>query len=279
MSMKGRHVVITGANTGIGRPTAEKLAAMGARVTVLARSADKSRAVLDGIRATGSQAEFVAIDLGELASVRRAAAEVLARPGPIDVLVNNAGLGGVQGLTKDGFELHFGVNHLGHFLLTLLLLPRLLESRARVVNVSSRAHYRPKGIDYDRLRRPAPEPTGLRAYGVSKLCNVLFTRELARRYGERGLHAYAVHPGVIASDIWRTVPTPLRQIMMLFMKTTEQGAATSVYCASSPEVASDNGEYYENCKKRYPSRTAQQPELAAKLWEASVDWSGAAVPT
>lgn len=154
--LAGKVMLVTGANTGIGRVSAETLARRGAKVFLACRSEEKTRPVLEGIRAAGGAAEFLALDLADLASVRRAAEAFLATGEPLHVLLNNAGLAGLQGLTRDGFEVAFGTNHLGHFLLTMLLLPRLRESKpARIVNVASIAHYDAKGIDFDALRTPA----------------------------------------------------------------------------------------------------------------------------
>jgi NAD(P)-dependent dehydrogenase (short-subunit alcohol dehydrogenase family) len=189
------------------------------------------------------------------------------------VLVNNAGIGGAHGRTKQGFELTFGVNHLGHFLLTRLLLPRLVSSApSRVVTVASDAHYSARGVDFEAVRRPARNLTGLREYAVSKLCNVLFSAELARRTAGTGVHAYALHPGVVASDIWRRVPWPVRPLVTRNMLSVTEGAATSLYCASSPEVAQDSGLFYDKCAPRAASPVAT-PALAAALWERSEAWT------
>jgi retinol dehydrogenase 12 len=270
-----RTVVVTGANTGIGLATASALAGEGWRVYVAARSAEKGEAAVAGIRAaTGSSAVFfLALDLADLSSVRSCAAEFLARGEPLQVLVNNAGVGGRRGLTRQGFELMFGVNHLGHFLLTSLLLERLVSSGpARVVTVSSDAHYNARGIDWDALRRPARGITGLGEYAVSKLCNVLFSQELARRTEGTGVHAYALHPGVVASDIWRRVPWPVRPLVTRNMLTVEQGAQTSLYCATSDSVAADSGLFYDQCALREASSVAT-PELGRALWERSEAWT------
>ena len=190
------------------------------------------------------------------------------------MLINNAGVAGRRGLTSDGFELLFGVNHLGHFALTTALLDRLADSApARVVTVSSDAHYQAKGIDFTALRRRTRGITGLRAYAVSKLCNVLFSQELARRMAGRGVTTYALHPGVVASDIWRQVPRPVRGIMTARMLTTEQGARTSLYCATSPEVAGQTGRFYDNCQRARPSPVATE-SLGQILWERSEAWAG-----
>ena len=167
----------------------------------------------------------------------------------------------------------FGVNHLGHFLLTRLLLARLTESApARVVTVASDAHYGAQGIDFDALRRPARGITGLPGYGVSKLCNVVFSQELARRTAGTGVNAYALHPGVVASDIWRRVPWPVRPLVTRRMLSVTDGAATSVYCATSAEVADESGLFYDKCAHRAASPVAT-PALGAELWQRSEAWT------
>jgi retinol dehydrogenase 12 len=184
-------------------------------------------------------------------------------------------VGGARGITADGFELQFGVNHLGHFALTSLLLERLKASGpgARIVNVSSDAHYGARGIDFEAVRRRTPSFTGMREYAVSKLCNVLFTQELARRLSGVGVSSYALHPGVVASDIWRRVPWPARGLIKKRMLTVEQGAVTSVYCATSPAVAADSGLFYDKSAVRAASPVAT-PELGELLWKYSAEWTG-----
>jgi len=275
--VSGQTVLVTGGNTGIGRAMALALAGQGARVYVACRSAAKGEGAAAAIRAaTGNEAVFLLpLDLADLASVRSCAAGFLAYGEPLHVLVNNAGVGGARGLTRQGFELTFGVNHLGHFLLTQLLLDRLVASApARVVTVSSDSHYSARGIDFDALRRPARGITGMREYAVSKLCNVLFSQELARRVADTGVHTYALHPGVVASDIWRRVPWPVRPLVTRRMLSVTDGAATSLYCATSPEVASDSGLFYDSCARRDPSPVAT-PELGRELWQRSETWTAA----
>jgi retinol dehydrogenase-12 len=270
-----RTFLVTGANTGIGRATAAGLARLGGRVFVAARSREKGEEAVAGLRAsTGSDSIwYLPLDLADLDSVRACAAEFLDRGEPLHGLVNNAGVVRARGLTKQGFELMFGVNHLGHFVLTNALLGCLTASApSRVVTVSSDSHYAARGIDFEALRRPERGITGMHGYGVSKLCNVLFTQELARRTAGSGVTTYAVHPGVVASDIWRRVPWPVRPLMMRRMLTVDQGAATSLYCATSPEVAQDSGLFYDKCAERAPSKVAT-PELAAELWKRSEEWT------
>jgi retinol dehydrogenase-12 len=269
--------LITGGNTGIGRATAIVLARDGNRVYIACRSPELGAAAVSAIKsASGSDAVWpLPLDLASLASVRSCAASFLELDEPLDVLVNNAGVGGQRGLTTDGFELHFGVNHLGHFALTHLLLERLKASGpgSRVVNVSSQAHYSAPGVDFGALRRKTASFAGTREYAVSKLCNVLFTQELARRLDAGTVTACSLHPGVVASDIWRRVPWPARILLTRRMLTTEQGAATSVHCATSLEITSESGRYYDECHAKSPSRVAT-PELAELLWKHSAEWTG-----
>ena len=275
--LSGRTFLITGANTGIGYATAADLAKRGGRVYLACRSEQKGQAAAAAlVAATGNEAVTVLpLDLGDLASVRACAQQFLARGEPLHVLINNGGVAGTRGITANGFELAFGVNHLGHFVLTTALLDCLAASApARVVNVSSDAHYQAKGIDFEAVRRRTASVTGLPEYAVSKLSNVLFTQELARRLDGRGVTAYALHPGVVASDIWRRVPWPVRPLLKLRMITPEQGARTSLYCATSPDVARVSGRFYDKCAERAASAVAT-PDLAGALWERSEAWAAA----
>jgi retinol dehydrogenase 12 len=284
--VSGRTFLVTGGNTGIGLATAAALARDGGRVYIACRDPDRGQAAVTAIKsaANGATVGLLPLDLSSLASVRDCAQDFLARDEPLHVLVNNAGVGGARGLTADGFEMHFGVNHLGHFVLTMLLLDRLKASGpgSRIVNVSSDVHYNAKGIDWESLRRATQTFAGMREYGVSKLCNVLFTQELARRLGsgpgtDTGTGAdvttYALHPGVVASDIWRRVPWPIRPLVKTRMITTEQGAATSLYCATSSDVTDSSGLFYDKCQAVDPNPVAT-PELAELLWKHSVEWAG-----
>jgi len=274
-TLAGQVALVTGANTGIGRVTARELARRGAHVFIACRSAQRAQPVVDEIRAaTGSDTvELLSLDLGDLASVRACAQAFLARDLPLHLLINNAGIAGAKGSSTSGFELAFGVNHVGHFLLTQLLLDCLKHSApARIVTVSSQAHYRAPGIDWDAVRQPTRSATGLPEYGVSKLANALFSAELGRRLAGSGVSTYALHPGVVASDVWRSVPWPFRSLMKLAMISTEEGAATTLHCATSGDVAQETGLYYDKCRVKQPSRLAQDPALAAELWKRSEAW-------
>jgi NAD(P)-dependent dehydrogenase (short-subunit alcohol dehydrogenase family) len=273
----GRTFLITGGNTGIGLATAVALAKDGGRVYIACRSATAGETALARIKAESGSSDvwLLPLDLASLSSVRACAKAFLAHGEPLHVLVNNAGVGGQRGLTADAFELHFGVNHLGHFALTQLLLDRITASGpdARIVNVASEAHYGARGIDFAALRRPTATFTGSQEYSVSKLCNVLHAQELARRLDGTSVHSYALHPGVVASDIWRRIPRLARWFVTRRMLTIEQGAVTSVYCATSPDVAGDSGLFYDRSMARTASPVAT-PELAALLWQHSAEWTG-----
>jgi NAD(P)-dependent dehydrogenase (short-subunit alcohol dehydrogenase family) len=245
-------------------------------VFVAGRSEQKTRPVLDEIsaQADGGTVEFLRLDLSDLASVRACAEEFLRAKEPLHCLINNAGLAGGRGMTQSGFELAFGTNYIGPFLLTSLLQDRLRESApARIVNVASIGHYRAPGIDFEAVRQRTRTVTGFPEYCVSKLGNVLHAQELARRLDGTGVTTYSLHPGSVASDVWRRVPWPLRPLMKRRMLTPEEGARTSLYCATSSEVAHDSGYYYDNCRREEPSAVATA-ELAGELWNRSVDWVG-----
>lgn len=272
-----RVALVTGANTGIGLVTARELAREGVRVFVACRTLANAQAAVQQIkRATGSQmVETLALDLGDFASIHRCAAEFLARDLPLHLLINNAGLAGQRGITVSGFELAFGVNHLGHFLLTNLLLDRMRESApARIVTVASRAHTRSNGLDWDACQKKTRTRLALKEYSDSKLANVLFSAELARLLEGTGVNTYALHPGVVASDIWRSVPWPFSVLIKKRMITTEEGARTSLYCATAPQLSAESGLYYDKCAVRAVSTLGQDLHLAAELWRRSKSWTG-----
>jgi NAD(P)-dependent dehydrogenase (short-subunit alcohol dehydrogenase family) len=273
--LAGRVALVTGANTGIGLVTARELAARGARVFITCRSAERAKRAVESIlRETGERVETLPLELGDFASVRTAAQTFLDTRAPLHLLVNNAGLAGVRGLSQSGFEIAFGVNHMGHFLLTQLLLGRLEQSApARVVNVASKAHFDAREIRWEGLKRPTRSFTGIAEYSVSKLANVLFSAALSTRLAGKGVTTYSLHPGVIASDIWRTVPRPFRPLLKLRrMISTEEGAKTSLYCATSPDVAAQSGLYYDECRVKEPSPLARDSELAERLFRESERW-------
>lgn len=275
LPLQGRIALITGANTGIGRVTARELARRGAHVFLACRSAERTRPVLDEIRGLTGQtsAEWLPLDLADLDSVRACAQTFLARNLPLHLLINNAGLAGARGLTRDGFEMTFGVNHLGHFLLTQLLLERIKASApARIVTVASRAHKRTTGIDWDALTRPTHSLIGVQEYAVSKLANIWFSAELSRRLAGSGVSTYALHPGVVDTEVWRAVPWPLRPLLKLRgLLTPEQGARTSLHCAIDAP-AQESGLYYADSHVVTPTALGRDVGMAVELWQRSEAW-------
>jgi NAD(P)-dependent dehydrogenase (short-subunit alcohol dehydrogenase family) len=273
--MTERIALVTGANTGIGKVTALELARSGAEVFLACRNLDKARSAIDEIQAEvpNAKVEPHALDLSSLSAVKESAEAFLAKDKPLHILVNNAGLAGQKGLTKDGFELAFGVNHLGHFLFTQLLEPRLRQSApARVVIVASQAHYRLDAFDLGAVREAASTVTAMTEYALSKLANVLHAAELGRRLEGTGVTTYSLHPGVVASDVWREVPWPFRSLMKLFMSSNEEGAATSLHCATDPAAGEETGLYYDKCRPKKPSDLAADPAVAKELWTKSEAW-------
>jgi retinol dehydrogenase 12 len=266
----GRTFLVTGANSGIGRALVEALAAEGGSVVLASRSEERTRPVLDAIRARhpAVEARFLPIDVSDLSSIRQAADSFLAMDRPLDVLVNNAGIAGTRGLSRDGFDLTYATNHIGPFLLTNLLLPRLRASaQGRIVNVSSVAQMRVKRIDWSVLaRRTTPKRSGFADYAVTKLMNVLHAKELARRLSGTRVTTYALHPGAVASNIWRAVPSPLQWLIKRFMLSNEEGARTPLWCATAPELATSTGRFYIKCREVPPNRLAEDETLATELW-------------
>lgn len=268
--LRGRTFYVTGANSGLGRATVEALAERGGSVVLAARSAERTRPVLEAIRARHPSAsvEFVLLDLADLESVRRAAEAYLATGRPLDALVNNAGVARTFALSADGFDATYATNHIGPFLLTQLLLPALSRAPGgRVVNVSSAAHLLAKGIDWSMLeRRTEARRAGLRDYAATKLMNVLHAKELARRLHGTRVTTYALHPGGVASGIWRSVPQPLRWLLLRFLISNEEGARTQLHCATAPELAAETGRYYDKRRQAPCNPLADDEALARELW-------------
>jgi len=275
--MTGRTVLITGASAGIGKATASELAARGDRVALLCRDAGKAEDARREIlaRTSGATVDVVALDLRSLASVRSSAKAVLDAYPRIDVLINNAGVfPPVLRVTADGFEEQIGVNHLGHFLLTNLLLERLAASApARVVTVSSMMHAG-GAIDFASFRSPAKyDATG--AYRQSKLANVLFANELARRTEGRRIASNSLHPGGVAAEIARDAAWWMRAGIRLVGMSPEKGARTSVLLASAPEHEATTGQYFVSSRAKEPAAAALDRGLAGRLWDESAKLVGA----
>jgi len=263
--MRGKIVLVTGATSGIGLETARALARMGAHVVIGARDAARGQVVVDELLKRGASAELLPIDLASWASVRRAFERFATTHPRLDVLVNNAGTvtRGRQ-ITADGHERIWATNFLGPFLLTRLLLPRLREaSRPRVVNVSSAAHFggRMNWEDLELSQGFRP----FRAYSNSKLALVLFTQELAKR--EPRFSVNAVHPGVIATRIWRAAPAPIAFLLRLVLPSAKKGAAPVIRLAAAAELDGVSGRYFDKFREVPPAPAATSEKDAARLWE------------
>lgn len=281
--MNGKICLITGATNGIGKVTARELAKMGATVVIVGRNAARTEATVYGIKKqTGNESvDQIVADLSSMAEVRRAAEEFKSRYKRLDVLVNNAGaLFAQRRETVDGYEMTFALNHLAYFLLTSLLLEMLKASApSRVVNVGSDAHYTAK-LNFDDLHnKRAYRMFGNEAYGQSKLANVLFTYELARRLEGTGVTANVLHPGFVASGFGhnnRGVVRLAMKVLHRFALAPEQGAETAIYLASSPEVEGVTGKYFEKRKAMKSSPASYDEAVARRLWEISEQMVGLA---
>lgn len=277
-SIKGKTVLISGGTNGLGLVTARELARMGAQVTIVSRNPEKCAAVAETIKVvTGNPVEFIAADLSTLAGIMQAAATFKQRHTHLHVLVNNAGAMFIRRkLTPDGFEMTFALNHLNYFLLTNLLLDVLKDSApARIVNVSSHAH-EGASIDFDNLQSEK-HFAGMQAYGQSKLANVLFTYELARRLEGSGVTANVLHPGFVFTGFARNNGALFDFGMKLigpFIRHANEGAQTSIYLASSPEVEGVSGKYFVDCKEVDSSPISHDQGLAEKLWQVSMELTG-----
>jgi NAD(P)-dependent dehydrogenase (short-subunit alcohol dehydrogenase family) len=264
--VKNKICVVTGGNTGIGKATVVGLAQRGATVVVACRDVSKGKAALEEIaaKAGASELHVMRLDLASLESVRSFAAAFTARFTRLDVLVENAGvMTQKRQLTADGLEMNFGVNHVGHFLLTELLLPLLKASApSRIVVVSSNMHSSGK-IDFDDI---AMEKSWNGSYPRSKLANMLFVRALAKRLDGTKVVVNGLHPGVISTDLARDYAAPVRLMAKWFFKSPEQGARTSLYLATAPEVAEISGRYFADAKEKQPGAAALDDALAERLW-------------
>ncbi|XP_013882973.1 dehydrogenase/reductase SDR family member 13 [Austrofundulus limnaeus] len=283
--LHGKTVIVTGSNTGIGKTTAIDLAKRGARVILACRCKQRGETALQEVRneSGSNQVVFMQLDLGSLKSVRSFAETFLKSEPRLDILINNAGIC-MQGQTEDGFGLMFGVNHLGHFLLTNLLLDRLKEcGPSRIVNVSSMAHNFGK-IDFDCLNSHKTLGFGTSSYRVfqvycdSKLCNVLFNHELAKRLQGTSVTCYTLHPGAISSDLGRNTSSVLHVVLKpvttFFFKNTIQGCQTTLHCALQEGIEHLSGRYFSNCTVRELYAKAKDDAAAKKLWEISERFCG-----
>jgi NAD(P)-dependent dehydrogenase (short-subunit alcohol dehydrogenase family) len=283
-SLAGKTAVITGATSGIGRATAVELARRGARLLLVGRDEARAKETLEAIRAAAPScdAEVVRGDFAAQAEVRRVGEELLKRVDALDLLINNHGVTlAKRALTPDGYEATFAINHLGYFHLTGLLLPKLRGTRgARIVSVASDAH-KFGALELDDLHSEK-RYAALRVYGKSKSANIHFTRELARRYGSAALTINCVHPGGVSTNLGAGQGGPLLQalqkLVMLFMKTPEEGAQTSIYAATSNEVVGKQGAYYADCREKQPAAHCRDDATARQLWEVSEKLTGLTYP-
>ena len=283
--LQGRSCLVTGATSGLGQETALGLARLGAHVILVGRSAsrgERARAEVAG-RSGNPRVDLLVADLSVQAGVRRLAAEVLERTPRLHVLVNNAGVVNLsRTVTADGLETTFAVNHLAYFLLANLLLPRLAEGApARIVNVASDAH-RFGRLDLDDLQserayRALPVLGAMRVYSMTKLANLLFTEELARRVKDRGVTVNAVHPGFVRSRLGENNGSVARAVLLLlrpFALSPARGAETSIHVASAPELEGVTGRYFVRKREATPSGAARDRTLARKLWDESARLTG-----
>jgi NAD(P)-dependent dehydrogenase (short-subunit alcohol dehydrogenase family) len=275
--IRGKTCLITGATSGIGRASAIELGRMGAKLVLVGRNPKLGHELMAEIQRAGNpDAELMLADLSSQAEIRKLAADFLATKRPLHVLMNNAGVFNMKRKhTGDGLEQVFAVNHLAYFMLTLLLLDRIKESApARIINISSDLHQRAT-IRFDDL---AGERSygGMSSYGQSKLANILFTYELARRLAGSGVTVNCVHPGAVATNLARDngLTTVAWNLASTFMKSTEKGARTQVFLASSPEVADVTGKYFIDSKEARSSAESHDATIARRLWEVSAQMTG-----
>lgn len=281
MDISGKHIAITGATAGIGRSAAIKLASRGAQLTLFCRNFDKGCALADEISAAGgSRPQIITMDMVDLSSVRRAAAEFLKMQKPLDVLLNNAGLISTsRNQTIDGFEETIAVNHYAPFLLTGLVLPAIARAnKGRIVNVASDAYSFVKSMGFEDMQAEQSYKT-FREYGRSKLANILFTRSLAKRLEKQAITVNCLHPGAVDTSLGDqnkgVVGKFMQRVVKPFFRSPDKGAETSIYLCCSDEVAAVSGQYFSNCKVKSLKPWAVDDNAAEKLWqhsEASVDF-------
>lgn len=273
--MTNKRILITGGNSGIGLVAARELASEGAEVILACRDSDKTRQALDIISAAGSvEAVNLPVDLASLESVRALATTVGERYDSLQVLINNAGtFPASRQLTQDGFEMQFGVNHLAHFLLTNLLLPKLEAGKpATVITVSSKLHMSGK-IDFESFRGEK-KYSAQAAYGQSKLANLLFGKELAARLDGTGVTSNVLHPGAVKTEIMRDLPWLIRTLVGAFFISPEVGAKTTVMLADEKVYTEQNGSYYDQTRLAEYSPQADDVNLKARLWDVSAELAG-----
>ena len=285
--LNGKTVIVTGANTGIGKETTNNLINRGATVIMACRDLVKGNQAADDIKVSTGNSDRVHVrklDLGSMKSIREFAESFLKEFPNLHILINNAGIMMCPyTLTEDGFEQQFGVNHLGHFALTNLLLPRIKESGpgGRIVNLSSVGHKLVAYFDMDDLLWEKNTYNDVKSYGQSKLCNVLFTKELHRRLIDNGISSYSVHPGAVATELMRhtRLLTFLYKVAgRFYFKTPEEGAQTSIHCAVQEGLESLSGEYFADCAMQKSHKWTYDVDKAKQLWDVSEKLTGIKYP-
>lgn len=282
MKLEGKTCLVTGGTNGIGKASAMQLANMGAEVVILGRNAEKGSATVQEIlkHSEHDKVSFLQCNLASQADIRRAAQEYLDTGKPLDILLNNAGIINLERQeSEDGFEETWAVNHLGYFLLTNLLLDRIKESNnARIINVSSGAYQFVKGIQWDDIQFERTPYKGFPVYGQSKLANILFTKELARQLEGTSVITHVLHPGGVRTGLGQNNQgfflKLIGKMVMFFLKSSDNGAKTSVHLCSSEEVGKYNGEYWANCKIKKLRPYASDREAAKRLWDLSLKQTG-----
>lgn len=280
--MEGKIVLITGGNAGIGLATAKDLAVKGAEVVITCRSDEKGQDGVDQIKkASGSSSvSYELLELSSQKNVREFAERIGNKYPMIDVLINNAGCFiSDRIINDDAIEMQFATNHIGHFLLTNLLLPNLKAAgKARVISLSSMAHKSAKSLDLSDINYEKAEYKSWGSYARSKLCNILFARELGKRLEGTGISTYSLHPGGVRTQIAEKNVSWFMKFVWIIMKplmiSVEEGAATSIYLASSPEVENITGHYWHKCKQVHGSSVSRDMNLAADLWKKSEELVG-----
>ncbi|XP_071963063.1 retinol dehydrogenase 12-like [Antedon mediterranea] len=279
--LDGKVVIITGANTGIGKETARDLVRRGAKVILACRDVTKGKRAVDEILTESSGKGVGALtverlDLASFKSIRSFAKLIIEKESPVNILINNAGVSMCSPQkTTDGFELQFGVNHLGHFLLTHLLLDVIKSSApSRIITVSSFAHRQGK-IHFDDINLTADNYAPLKAYRQSKLANIMFTNELARMLKGTNVTCYSLHPGLVSTEICRYL-SPIKRVVAtillpLIASTSEMGAQTTIYCAVEQSLDDENGYFYSDCERMEPAPQARDEEADKQLWKVSAE--------
>lgn len=277
MSMTGKVCLITGATNGIGRATAKALVEQGAELFILCRNEEKGQALLDELRGLRPDAELSLLiaNLGKMADIRRAAKQFLDTGKPLHLLLNNAGVVNTERkLSADGIEETFAVNHLAYFLLTELLRERIVASApARIVSVASEAHAFCKGVQFDDLEFARQKYKTFKVYGHSKLCNILWTRHLAKQLEGTGVTVNCVHPGAVSTGLGQQDNVIIGKVLGLvlkpFFRSPDKGAQTSIYVATSPSLEGVTGEYFADCKPKRIKPWGKDDAAAEKLWSFS----------